>query len=271
MEVTGTHAALVAAQQTLASALADLQQAETNAANAVREEERYRQLVGKQEVSREQYDQKATDARAQQSLVASRRSSADAAGKAVEQRTSAANQAEQRYLEAKTNLPRNVAIQHATVATRLANVEAAKAQVNQALLNLSYCKIVARADGIVGNKTVEVGQHVAAGEELFAITQTNDIWVTANFKETQIRNMHAGESVTIHVDALSQKFDGYIEELPGATGATYSLLPPENATGNYVKVVQRLPVRIRFKAGQPHADRLRPGMSVEPKVWINTQ
>ena len=107
---------------------------------------------------------------------------------------------------------------------------------------------------------------VTAGQELFALTQTNDIWVTANFKETQVRKMRKGQSVQIHVDALGENFDGYIEDLPGGTGAIYSLLPPENATGNYVKVVQRLPVRIRFKPGQRDADRLAPGMSVEPKV-----
>jgi membrane fusion protein (multidrug efflux system) len=269
LDVASAEAALVQAQQTAASAAADLAQAETNAANAAREEERYGELVGKQEVSREQYDQKATAARAEQSLVASRRASADAAGKAVEERIAALSQARQRFLEARSNLPRNVAIQNATVATRIANVEAAKTQVEQAALNLQYCKILAPADGIVGDKTVEVGQHLAPGQEMFAVTETKDIWVTANFKETQIRNMHPGQPVTIHVDALSQDFNGYVEALPGATGATYSLLPPENATGNYVKVVQRLQVRLRFKPNQPRAERLHPGMSVEPKVWIN--
>jgi membrane fusion protein (multidrug efflux system) len=271
LDIAGAEAALAGAQQTAASAAADLKQAEANAANAEREEERYRQLVGKQEVSREQYDQKTTAARADEALVVSRRASAEAASKNVEQRVAALNQSRQRYLEAKSNLPRNVAVQNATVATRVANVQAAKAQVEQAALNLTYCKILAPSDGIVGDKTVEVGQHVAPGQEMFAITQTDDIWVTANMKETQIRNTHPGQSVTIYVDALSQDFNGYVEALPGATGATYSLLPPENATGNYVKVVQRLQVRIRFKPGQPHAERLHPGMSVEPKVWINTQ
>lgn len=103
---------------------------------------------------------------------------------------------------------------------------------------------------------------------MFAITQTQDIWVTANFKETQIRRMRAGQSVTIHVDSLGENFNAYIENMAGATGAEYSLLPPENATGNYIKVVQRLPVRIRFKSGQKNEERLRPGMSVEPQVWL---
>ena len=109
---------------------------------------------------------------------------------------------------------------------------------------------------------------VAPGQEMFALTQTNDIWITANFKETEIQKMRSGQSVTVNVDALSLKFEGYVEALPGASGAIYSLLPPENATGNYVKVVQRLPVRIRLRSGQPGEERLAPGMSVEPKVWV---
>ena len=115
---------------------------------------------------------------------------------------------------------------------------------------------------------MQVQSRVTAGQELFALTQTNDLWVTANFKETQIRKMRQGQSVTVHVDALGEDFNGWIENLPGASGAVYSLLPPENATGNYVKVVQRLPIRIRLKPGQKDAERLTPGMSVEPKVWF---
>jgi membrane fusion protein (multidrug efflux system) len=147
-------------------------------------------------------------------------------------------------------------------------VQAAQAALNQAQLNLEYTRIYAPEDGIIGDKQVQLADQVQPGQELFALTQTNDIWVTANFKETEVRQMQPGQSVTIYVDALKQKFDGYVEALPGASGAVYSLLPPENATGNYVKVVQRLPVRIRFKPNQPNANRLAPGMSVEPKVWI---
>jgi membrane fusion protein, multidrug efflux system len=266
--VESAAASLAAAEQTYQSALAELQQAEANATNARSEEERYRLLVGKLEVSKEIYDQRATAARAQTALVQSRRASADAASKSVTQAQAALEQAKRRAAEALTNLPRQIAIQSATLTSREASVQSARAQVDQALLNLQYCKIVAPVDGIVGDKSVQAGTQVSAGQEMLAITQINDIWVTANFKETQVRNMHSGQSVTIYVDALSQNFDGFVEALPGGTGAIYSLLPPENATGNYVKVVQRLPVRIRFKKGQPHEERLRPGMSVEPKVWV---
>jgi membrane fusion protein (multidrug efflux system) len=121
---------------------------------------------------------------------------------------------------------------------------------------------------VVAKRIAEVGQHVAPGHQPFLISQINDLWVTANFRETQLRLMRPGQSVRVHVDAIDKDFDGYVESMPAASGAVTSLLPPENATGNFVKVVQRLPVRIRFKAGQQGVERLRPGMSVEPKVRV---
>jgi membrane fusion protein, multidrug efflux system len=150
-----------------------------------------------------------------------------------------------------------------------AAMKAAQAQLDQAKLNLSYTHILAPADGVVGDKTVEVGQRVQPGEQLLTIVPLNHIWVTADFRETQLRRMHRGQKVTIHVDTTGRDYQGYVEGLPGATGELFSLLPPENATGNYVKVVQRLPVRIRFYPGQDPHHRLRPGMSVEPTVWLN--
>ena len=120
----------------------------------------------------------------------------------------------------------------------------------------------------MSNKTVEVGQRIEPGEQLLVVTQTEDIWITANFKETQLRKMHPGQTVDVNVDTYARKYHGYIQSMPGATGARTSLLPPENATGNFVKVVQRLPVRIRLKQGENQDQLLRPGMSVEPKVWL---
>jgi membrane fusion protein (multidrug efflux system) len=201
-------------------------------------------------------------------VVASRQQTAEAAEKAVTQAEAALGQARQQAIEAQRNLPRQITVQRETLSMRNANLQAAQAQLDQAALNLAYTKIYAPADGIIGDKSVQLGTQVAPGQEMMALTQTDDIWVTANFKETQIKRMQRGESVTIHVDALSMNFDGFVEALPGASGAVYSLLPPENATGNYVKVVQRLPVRIRFKRGQAGMERLAPGMSVEPKVWL---
>jgi membrane fusion protein, multidrug efflux system len=150
-----------------------------------------------------------------------------------------------------------------------AAVQAAQASLDQAKLNLSYTHIFAPTDGVVGDKTVQVGQRVQPGEQLLTVVPLNDIWVTADFRETQLRRMRRGEPVTIHVDTTGLDYKGYIEGLPGATGELYSLLPPENATGNYVKVVQRLPVRIRLYPGEDPNHRLRPGMSVEPTVWTD--
>ncbi len=149
-----------------------------------------------------------------------------------------------------------------------AAVQAAQASLDQAKLNLSYTHIVAPASGVVDNKTVQVGQRVQPGEQLLTLVPLNDIWITADFRETQLRKMRPGQPVTVHVDTTGRDYKGYVEGMPGATGELDSLLPPENATGNYVKVVQRLPVRIRFYSSEDPDRQLRPGMSVEPTVWV---
>jgi membrane fusion protein, multidrug efflux system len=154
------------------------------------------------------------------------------------------------------------------IAFREAAVNEAQAELDQALLNLSYTKITAPMDGVIGKKSVEPGQRVQPGESLLAVVRLDDVWVTANFKEDQLRRMRPGQPVDIHVDALDRTFKGYVEGLGSASGERFSLLPPENATGNYVKVVQRIPVRIVFVPGQNDDHRLTPGMSVEPTVWL---
>jgi membrane fusion protein (multidrug efflux system) len=146
--------------------------------------------------------------------------------------------------------------------------QAAQASLDQAKLNLSYTQIVAPATGVVDDKTVQVGQRVQPGEQLLTLVPLEDIWITADFRETQLRKMRRGLPVKVHVDTTRGDYKGYLEGLPGATGELDSLLPPENATGNYVKVVQRLPVRIRLYPGEDPDHRLRPGMSVEPTVWV---
>jgi membrane fusion protein, multidrug efflux system len=146
--------------------------------------------------------------------------------------------------------------------------QAAKGALDQAKLNLSYTHIVAPANGVVGDKTVQVGQRVQPGQQLLTVVPLDDAWITANFRETQLRKMRAGQPVMVHVDTTGRNYYGYVEGMPGATGELYSLLPPQNATGNYVKVVQRLPVRIRLFPGQDPDHLLRPGMSVEPTVSI---
>lgn len=154
------------------------------------------------------------------------------------------------------------------IASRQAAVKQAQADLDQAVLNYSYTKITAPMSGVIGKKSVEPGQRIQPGESLLAVVPLDDIWVTANFKEDQLRRMQPGQPVDIHVDALDRTFKGYVDGLGSASGERFSLLPPENATGNYVKVVQRLPVRIEFDRGQDPDHLLHPGMSVEPTVWL---
>ena len=266
--ISQAEAAVAQAERDYDSAVADLRQAEANNARAQADETRYRGLVEKQEISRTLYDQKLADARADEALVEARRASGEAAQRVIAQRQASLLAARTQLSEAVQNNPRQLLLREATVQMRQANIAVYQTQVEQAALNLSYTKIVAPVAGIAGKKSVEVGQQVRPGQELLAISQTDDVWVTANFKETQLKRMHPGQPVSVSVDALDRKFDGVIESMPGATGAIYSVLPPENATGNYVKVVQRLPVRIRLRRDQSGLDLLHPGMSVEPEVRI---
>ncbi len=267
-EVSGAQAALAAAQHDYDTAVAELRQAEANNIQAQADERRYAQLVAKDEVSRQLYDQRLAAARAQAAMVDARKSAAQSAQRAVAQRQAALNQARSTLNQIEKNNPRQIAVRRADIKSRQGAVQAAQAQLNNALLQLSYCKILAPVAGVVGDKRVEVGQHVMPGDQLLLITQIEDQWVEANFKETQIARMRPGQNVTIHIDALGLDFQGYAQNMPGGTGAVFSLLPPQNATGNFVKVVQRLPMRIRFKRGQAGLERLRPGMSAEAKVWV---
>jgi membrane fusion protein, multidrug efflux system len=218
------------------AALDKIRQSEATVAKARRDADRYTALLNQEVIARDDYEEKIRLADVDAAAVDSDRATARSAQKVI--------------------------------ASREASVQAAQAVLDQALLNLSYTKIAAPFGGVIGKKTVEVGQRVQPGEQLMAIVGLNDIWVTANFKETQVRRMRAGEQATIYVDELGRDYEGYVEGLAGATGEMYSLLPPENATGNYVKVVQRLPIRIRFNSGQDSDHALRPGLSVEPKVWL---
>jgi membrane fusion protein (multidrug efflux system) len=267
-EVANSEAGVAAAERDQAAALSRLQEVEANNAKAQADVARYKALVDKEEVARAGYDQVVATAKALAASVDSARSSAESAQKVVDQRRAVLNQARSRLTQASADAPNQVAISKANQQSHQANVAAMKAEVDRAELDLSYCKIVSPVAGVVSKRTVDLGEHVSKGQRLITLADLGDLWVTANFKESQLRKMHAGQSVTISVDAFDQNLDGYVEAMPGATGSITSLLPPENATGNYVKVVQRLPVRIRFKAGQQGLDRLRPGMSVVPKVWL---
>ncbi len=267
-EVTNAQAGVAAAERDQAAALSRLREVEANNVKAQADVARYKALVDKNEVARAEYDQVVATANALTASADSARSSAESAQKVVEQRQAQFDQAKSRLAWAIVSAPNQVAISKANLQSKQADVQAMKAQLDRAQLDLSYCKIIAPVAGVITKRTVEVGEHVSKGQRLVTLADLGDLWVTANFKESQLKQMRPGESVTISVDAFDQDFDGTVEAMPGSTGSITSLLPPENATGNYVKVVQRLPVRIRFKPGQQGLDRLRPGMSVVPKVWL---
>jgi len=265
--VHNSEAGIEAAEQNLESAKAELLQAEANAEKTDSDLVRYSQLVAKEDISRQQYDQASAAAKANRAAVVS-------AAAAVQSYEQALHQAEGKLLQSKADLrsaqtaPQQVSVARAKADAANAQVDQHRAELDQAELNLSYTVIRSPVNGIVGKKTAEVGQNVGIGQELMDVVPLDDIWVTANFKETQLRNMHPGQAVTISVDAYGKKYNGHLQSLSGASGALMSLLPPENATGNYVKVVQRLPVKITFDPGETREHILRPGMSVEPKVWI---
>ncbi len=267
-DVANAEAALGAAIQDEASAKAKLAESQANAAQADADVARYKLLIAKEEVSQQEYDQAVSKAKAQNAAVAANEAALKSASQTVAQRRAQLTLSQTKLTQYQRNASAQLAIRRATVASEQANAQNAQAQVELAQLKLSYCKVTAPAAGIVMKRSAEVGAHISAGQQLLTIAQTNDVWVTANFKETQLRNIRPGQFATIHVDAVKQDFNGYVENIGGSTGAVASVLPPENATGNYVKVVQRIPVRIRFKPDQPGMDRLRPGMSVEPKIHI---
>jgi membrane fusion protein, multidrug efflux system len=266
-DVQSAHAGILAAKQQYQAAKAQLAAAEANNVKAQDDVGRYKQLVDKQEVSQQQYDQAVAAAKSSAADVEAARATADAAAQQVTQAQGRLAQAEANWRSAKT-APRQMAVTRARADSAEASALKKKAALDQAGLNLQYTKIIAPVSGVVSDRTVEVGQNVAPGQELMKLIPLDDVWITANFKETQLREMKVGQPATIEVDANGRKYQGKVDSIAGASGARFSLLPPENATGNYVKVVQRIPVKIVLNPDQNKDHQLRPGMSVEPKVWI---
>ncbi|MBZ5704287.1 MAG: HlyD family secretion protein [Acidobacteriia bacterium] len=266
-DVENARAGIAAARQQYASGRAQLAQAEANNVKAQSDLVRYKQLVDKQEISQQQYDQAVATAQANAAAVDAARASAAAAEQQVNQAQARLGQAEAMLRSAGT-APQQVAATRSRAQAAAANADRMKAELDQAELNLQYTTVVAPVSGVVTGRTVEVGQNVQAGQELMRVINLDDIWVTANFKETQLKHMKVGQPVTIAVDTNGKDYKGHMQSIAGASGAVLSLLPPENATGNYVKVVQRIPVKITFDPGETKEHVLRPGMSVEAKVWI---
>jgi membrane fusion protein, multidrug efflux system len=267
-DVNSARAGIQVAKQQSQAAKAQLQEALADDVKVQDDLVRYKQLVDKQEISEQQYDQAMAAAKASTATVEAARASAEAAQQQVTQAQGKLVQAEANYKYANT-APKQMQIIRARAAAALAQEQQKKAELDQAALNLQYTKIVAPVNGVVSNRTVEVGQNVAPGQELMKVIILDDVWVTANFKETQLRGMRRGQRVDIEVDSNGRTYHGKVDSFAAASGARFSLLPPENATGNYVKVVQRIPVKIVLDPGSNKDHELRPGMSVTPKVWIN--
>jgi membrane fusion protein (multidrug efflux system) len=269
--VLNAEAAVRASEQNYESAKASLVQAQANAAKSDADLQRATQLIAKEDISRLQYDQAVATATANRAAVTSAQAGVHAAEQAVQQ-------AQGKLLQAKNDLqtaetaPQQVSLTRANAQAADAQALQRRAQLAQAEMNLSYTVIPSPVTGIVGKRTVEVGQNVSIGQELVDVVPLDDVWVTANFKETQLAHMRPGQRVDVKVDAYGRTWEGRVTNLGGGTGSIFSLLPPENATGNYVKVVQRVPVRIDFDrpVGQQfNAEALlKPGLSVEPEVRV---
>jgi membrane fusion protein, multidrug efflux system len=263
-----------AARARVGAAQARVNEAQANYDKAAKDLARLKMLVAKDEISQQQYDASVAAAEAAKATRDSMLATLNEAQQNVRVSESQVGQSQARVTQAQAQVqtaltgPRQVAGIRAKYDAALAQVQLRQAAVAQAELNLSYTTIRSPVNGVIGKKSVEIGQNVTVGQELMAVVPLDDIWITANFKETQLKKIRLNQKVNIHVDAFDRDYKGYVESLSPASGARFSLLPPENATGNYVKVVQRLPVRIRFEQGENGDHRLRPGMSVTPKVFL---
>ncbi len=268
-EVRNDEAGLVSAQRQFESAEASLREAEANDLKAQDDVNRYRPLAAKQEIAQQQYTQAVDTERATAAAVESARKVAEAAEQGIAQARARLEQAHAQVKSALT-YPQQVSAQQSRARAAQAETQRAEATLEQAELNLQYATIVAPVSGVVGQRSGQPGQNVSPGQQLMTIVplDSRNIWVTANFKETQLKYMRPGQPASISVDTYDRTYTGHVLNIAGATGSRFSLLPPENATGNYVKVVQRIPVKIVLDRGQDPQHLLRPGMSVEPKVTV---
>lgn len=265
-DIESAKAGIASAEKQLAAAHYQLVQAQATDVKAQDDLQRYKLLVDKKEVAEQIYDQALAAARASTAAVAGAEATEAAAKQAVEQANSRLVQAQANHQYAET-APQQVSSTKARARAAIADVEQRRAQLEQAELNLQYTKVIAPVSGVV-NKTVVVGMNVQPGQQMLTVVPLEDVWITANFKETQLRHMHVGQKAKIHVDSSGRTFNGHVDSLAGATGPLFSLLPPENATGNYVKIVQRLPVKIVLEAGENNDHQLRPGMNVVPDIYL---
>jgi len=265
-DVANAQAGIAVAQQQLDAARAQLVQAQANDVKAQNDLVRYKQLVEKQEISQQLYDQAVAAATASSATVSAAKSDVAAGEQQVAQAHARLAQAQANWRYSQTG-PQQVASSRNRADAAAAVAKEKQAALEQAELNLGYTKIIAPVDGVV-QKSVEVGMNVQPGQQLLTIVPLDDIWITANFKETQLKWMKPGQKAEIKADVNGRSYKGHVDSVAGSSGARLSLLPPENATGNYVKVVQRIPVKIVLEPGENKDHSLRLGMSVEPKVFV---
>jgi membrane fusion protein (multidrug efflux system) len=265
-DIENAQAGIAAAEKQLAAAHAQLEQAEANDVRAQDDLQRYKLLVDKREVARQIYDQAVATAKSNTAAVAAAGANESAAQQFVQQAQSKLEQANANHQSAQTG-PQQVSSTRARARAAIADVQEKQALFEQAQLNLQYTKIVAPVSGLV-NKTVVVGLNIQPGQQLLTVVPLDQVWVTANFKETQLRRMRVGQKAEIQIDSTGKTLKGHVDSIAGATGPLFSLLPPENATGNYVKIVQRIPVKIVLEPGENRDHQLRPGMNVVPDVYL---
>ncbi len=276
--VDSAQQAVNSARAKVNSSKAQLAQAEANATRAQRDLVRYKDLVAKDEISKQDYDSALAAADANAAQVQSAQADVIGSQHALDQSIAQVGQAKAQlamalvqYRQYRQVEPKQIAVSEARYKQAQAQIKQYQAALDQAKLNLGYTILKAPVDGVVSRKTAEPGMQVAAGQQLMSLIPLDDVWVTANFKETQLRHMQVHQQVEIQVDTFgsSRQYRGHIDSIAGASGARFSLLPPENATGNYVKVVQRVPVKILLDPGENRDHQLRPGMSVTPTVLLN--
>jgi membrane fusion protein, multidrug efflux system len=265
-DIEDAKAAIDAGEKQVAAAQARIQEAEAEDVKARDDVQRYHLLVTKDEVPEQTYDYAVAAAQTDTAAVAAAKADEASAVQNVEQARSRLVEAKARHESAEAG-PKRVASTRARALAALADVGEKRAELDQAKLNLDYTKILAPVSGEV-NKKVVVGLNVDPGEQLLTVVPLDQVWVTANFKETQLKHMRPGQRVEITCDSNDRTYEGRVDSIAGATGPVFSLLPPENATGNYVKIVQRIPVKIVLDSGENRGHLLRPGMNVEVKVYV---
>jgi membrane fusion protein, multidrug efflux system len=265
-DIQNAQAAIEAAEKEAAAAHARVVEAQAENVKAQDDVDRYRLLLTREEIPKQVYDHAYAAAATDVAAVAAAEASEAAAQQAVQEAHSRLIEAQARYEDAQAG-PQRVAATRAKALAAVADIRQKRAALEQAQLNLGYTKILAPVTGEVSKKVV-VGLNVDPGEQLLTVVPLDQVWITANFKETQLKHMRVGQKVTVHLDSNGRDYRGHVDSIAGATGPLFSLLPPENATGNYVKIVQRVPVKIVLEPGENRDHQLRPGMNVEATVYL---